>query len=324
MKSKEHNYQVQSPVLFLVFNRPSTTQRVFQAIREAQPAQLYIVADGPRQNKAGEAERCEEVRHIVSQVDWPCEVKKMFREENMGCGRGVPHGIDWFFLQVEEGIILEDDCLPSPDFFKFCDELLSKYREDTRVMQIGGNNFVPAIERPNHYSYHFSRHNYIWGWATWSRAWALYDRHMKQFDEVTQKHLLDHYFKSFDERDYFDYVFGKILEDIENPFTWDYQWEFSKMTQAGLTVVPATNLVINLGFGAEATHTFNQHDHILAMEHEKLDFPLQHPPFMMIDNKTEAKAFKLVFTTRWSRIKQRVKRYVPNLIFGLLCLISVI
>src|SRR6218665_515415 len=155
---------MKTPVLFLVFNRPDTTSRVFEAIRAARPAVLFIAADGPRSNRLGEDTQCEEVRAIASNVDWPCEVHTRFRQENLGCGKGPADGITWFFEHVEEGIILEDDCLPSPVFFSFCEEMLERYRHDKRVMQIGGVNMLPPAQQESTYSYYFSERSHTWGW----------------------------------------------------------------------------------------------------------------------------------------------------------------
>ncbi|MBA4056200.1 MAG: nucleotide-diphospho-sugar transferase, partial [Marivirga sp.] len=164
---------LETPVLLLIFNRPDTTRRVFEAIRKARPKRLFVAADGPRQHKPEDADRCAKARKIATDVDWECEVKTFFRDTNVGCGRGPSGGISWFFEHVDEGIILEDDCLPSPLFFRFCAELLERYRDDKRVMEIGGNTFMDEANRDKEYSYYFSSHNNIWGWATWKRAWAF-------------------------------------------------------------------------------------------------------------------------------------------------------
>lgn len=169
-----------TPVLFVVFNRPETTSRVFNSIRNARPARLYVAADGPRAMREGEAQRCVEVRRIASAVDWPCEVRTLFRDENIGCRRSVSGAISWFFEHEPEGIILEDDCLPDASFFSYCATLLERYRIEPRVMAITGNNFQPSMEGYSA-SYYYSIYNHVWGWASWRRAWALYDADMGQF-----------------------------------------------------------------------------------------------------------------------------------------------
>jgi len=180
---------LKTPVLFLVFNRPDTTRRVFEAIRAARPARLFLVADGPRERQPDDKEKCERVRYIATDIDWDCEVKTLFRKENLGCKNGVSSAIDWFFSHVDEGIILEDDCLPTESFFWFCEELLRRYRNDSRVMQICGSNFLRGWQRNND-SYYFSGYGPIWGWASWRRAWIYYDVDMKLWPEVKEKKIL--------------------------------------------------------------------------------------------------------------------------------------
>ena len=178
-------YPLTTPVLFLVFNRPDTTEKVFEAIRQAKPQKLFVAADGPRGNRLGEKEKCEQVRKIATTVDWDCEVKTLFREKNLGCKFAVSSAIDWFFKNVEEGIVLEDDCLPSQSFFWFCQELLERYRNDERVMLIGGNN--RGVDFLKNHSYFFSKYVQIWGWATWRRSWEKYDSKIRKWKLVKEQ-----------------------------------------------------------------------------------------------------------------------------------------
>lgn len=306
------------PVLFLVFNRVQTTAQVFEAIREARPSRLFVAADGPRDDKPGEHEVCQTVRTIATAVDWDCELNTLFRDHNVGCGKAVSSAITWFFSQVEEGIILEDDCLPSPDFFRFCGELLEKYRDDNRIMHIGGNNLQVIRHIGSAYSYFFSNHNFIWGWATWRRAWNLYDYQMKHYQEIMRKRYHRNYFHSFDERNYYEYVLDLMYADLEHTTVWSYQWQFTRMLQAGLVIVPWRNLVINIGGGSDATHTKSQHDVLYNQTLESMIFPLKHPEFVMVDKKIDARIFNAVHTKLWSRIKQRIKRTVPKSLLALL------
>lgn len=172
-------------VAFFIFNRPGPTREVFEKIRRAQPARLFIIADGPRTEQ--ECILCEETRKIANAIDWPCEVKRNFSETNMGCGKRLSSGISWVFKQVEEAIILEDDCLPDNSFFQFCAEMLEQYRDDTRIMHIAGTSAQVGNKRFNpHESYYFSIIANIWGWATWRRAWNLYDYDMKQWPTLKE------------------------------------------------------------------------------------------------------------------------------------------
>jgi hypothetical protein len=181
---------LQTPVLFVIFNRLDTTNIVFKAIRKAQPKKLYIAADGPRPGNVSDEEKCTSIRKLVINVDWDCELKTLFREENLGCGLGPASAYDWFFEHEEEGIILEDDCLPDPSFFIYCQELLEKYRHDTKIMHITGSNFQKGWQNDEDYSYYFSSYPHEWGWATWRRAWKLYDFKVQKYPELDKKDYL--------------------------------------------------------------------------------------------------------------------------------------
>lgn len=235
------------PVLFLVFNRPEPTFQVFEAIREARPDKLYIAADGPRSNRPGEAESCAQVRRVVDRVDWPCQVQTLFREQNVGCRRAVSEAITWFFESEEEGIILEDDCLPSPDFFRFCGEALAMHRDEPRVMHIGGHVLLDA---PGKEDLFFSRLVPIWGWATWRRAWNAYDSEMSRIDELDQLPLREWYgSQATNVRK----AIRRIHDDKVD--AWGARWALSVLVNDGLSVVPRSNLISNIGFGKDATHT---------------------------------------------------------------------
>ena len=164
----------QTPILFLIFNRPDTTKLVFESIKRIKPAKLYIAADGARKHKVGEDLLCKETRSIIDLIDWECEIKTLLRTENLGCKIAVSSAIDWFFENEEQGIILEDDCLPNESFFNFCEQLLNQFKENKEIMHISGNNFQDGITRGDG-SFYFSKYNHIWGWATWKRAWKLYN-----------------------------------------------------------------------------------------------------------------------------------------------------
>jgi len=266
-----------SPVLFLVFNRPGTTRQVFEAIRAARPPRLYVAADGPRPGKAGEIERCNEVRRIATSVDWPCEVRTLFRDANLGCRMGVSGGISWFFEHEPEGIILEDDVLPMPGFFDYCDELLARFRDDQRVTMVSGCNLVADAVRVDD-SYFFARSCHIWGWASWRRAWRHYEVYMPAWPAwrdggglkavAGSNTLFEFYW-----RRKFDACHGGTGEN-----TWDYQWTFASWLAGGLSVIPAVNHVRNLGFGEEATHTLEGvPEYVAACPAQPLRFPLRHP-----------------------------------------------
>jgi len=279
-----------SPVLFLVFNRPETTRQVFSAIRASRPPKLYVAADGPRPTRAGERERCSEVRRIATSVDWPCEVKTWFRESNLGCKMGVSGGISWFFEQEPEGIILEDDVLPMPSFFDYCDDLLARYRHDERVMMISGCNLVADRFRVKE-SYFFARALNIWGWASWRRAWRYYDVRMSAWpawrDGGGLKRLADgNPLFEF----YWRHKLNSCYRGREN--TWDYQWTFACWLAGGLSAVSAVNQVENLGFGDDATHTTTETPgYVTACPAQPLGLPLIHPHAVIRQPTADALAY---------------------------------
>jgi hypothetical protein len=267
-----------TPVILLIFNRPKTTRFVFDAIAKMRPSHLLAVADGPRHGIPGEADLCGEVRAIVKQVDWPCEVRTNFATENLGCRERVISGLNWAFSLVEEAIILEDDCLPDPTFFPFCQSLLARYRGDSRIAMISGNNFVEQYVTGNS-SYYFTRMAHIWGWATWRSAWQRYDRHLEYWPEIKQTDLLLEVFGSRRLAAYWTKVFDRMYEDI-GPNTWDYQWVYTTLVNNALSIAPRVNLVENIGFGAEGTHTTVM-EPALSIARRSIEFPLKHPVAMM-------------------------------------------
>jgi len=272
-----------TPVVLLVFNRPNTTQRVFEVISQIKPKQLFIVADAPRANHPTDQENCTKVRSIVEQVTWSCEVHRNYADSNMGCRDRVSSGITWAFQKVNEAIILEDDCLPNLSFFRFCQEMLDKYRHDLRVMHIGGANFQLGRERTR-YSYYFSRLPHIWGWATWSRAWQYYDVEIKLWNLLKETTFLEDIFAHRATVKYWHRNIQKIYDKLVD--NWDVQWLLACWIQNGLCIVPKYNLVSNIGFGAGATHTFWKN--IFAeLPTKEIEFPLTHPPFMVPNRKAD-------------------------------------
>ncbi|NJM65395.1 MAG: glycosyltransferase family 2 protein [Acaryochloris sp. RU_4_1] len=271
-------FQLTTPVAFLIFNRPNTTQRVFNTIRQAKPQQLLVVADGPRTDRSGEAEKCTETRSIIEQIDWDCRVYKNYADINLGCKQRVASGLNWVFEQVEEAIILEDDCLPDPTFFQFCDELLCRYRNDTRIMAIAGNNIIPN-QYTDSTSYYFSRYNQIWGWATWKRAWQHYDISMKEWPSLREKSFLKNWFRSSQAVAFWDKKFQTAYNNQID--TWDYAWTFACWTQHALSIIPNVNLVSNIGFGLDATHTTETNSSLANCPSKGMKFPLHHPKMII-------------------------------------------
>ncbi len=239
--------QFDTPILLLGFIRHQSAQKVFNEIRKVRPKKFFLAVDGPRENKPGEEELCQATRNIANQVDWDCEVKTLFQKNNLGCGLGSVTAINWFFENVEDGIIFDDDCLPNQSFFYFCQELLEYYRNNEKIMHIGGNNFQKGKKR-GFSSYYFSQYTHNWGWATWRRAWKYND-------------------------------FGLISADAQKHI-WDKQWLLSVRKKKGLAILPNLNLVSNIGFGEGATHTNEITEH-LNLPTQEIIFPLIHPKIIL-------------------------------------------
>lgn len=262
------------PILLIIFNRPDTTEQVFEAIRKAEPQKLYIACDGPRPGKPTDIENSRAAKEVVSKIDWPCEVKHLYREENLGCGKGPAQAIDWFFAQEEEGIILEDDCIPSPSFFRFCAEMLEKYRHHENIMHINGTNFQDGQQR-GEASYYFSAHQHCWGWATWRRAWQRFDYQIADYPIFKKRNGLKYVSPK---RQIIEYWTTMLEQVYDNPATdiWDYQWSYAIWNTRSLCITPNKNLISNIGFGPNATHT-TWVDFLFNRERFELDFPLVHP-----------------------------------------------
>ena len=306
-----------TPVLLLVFNRPEHTRRVFEAIKNARPPKLLIVADGPRADRPGEAAKCDEVRSICQDVDWPCEVFTNFSPTNMGCRNRVASGLTWAFEQVEEAIILEDDCLPHPSFFPFCQELLQRYRDDTNVAVISGNCFLPGGYNRTFASYFDTRYSFIWGWATWRRAFKHYDVTMSKWPEVNAQGWLE---DSLQEEPALVAYWRSIFNQVYNGQidTWDYQLTFSLWLRGMISICPSRNLVSNIGFGPEATHTTDNSPRA-NMPVFEASFPLVAPSSFMADSLADEFAALSVYNVPGFKGSERMQglfRYTPPALAG--------
>lgn len=295
-------------ILFLAFNRPQCFARVLDALSGAAPRPVFVAIDGPRADRSGEAERCAEVRVLAERIDWAAPLHLKAEPRNLGCGPAVRAAIDWAFSQASELIVLEDDCLPDPSFLRFCDAMLARYRDDTRVMQIGGSNWGAAPERFVGASYAFTSFAPVWGWATWRRAWELYDYTLESWPRVRDSGLaegmsLSRRFRRLLERDW-DIV-------CAGGGTWDHQWQYSVLRHHGLNVCPARNLILNIGFGGDGTQ-ITEPDRIFSrLPLEALEFPLRHPPEVARSANVEA-VFERIYWQKlgWpARTFRRVVRH---------------
>lgn len=299
--------QLQTAVLFLVFNRPDTTKQVFEAIRRAKPPRLYLAADGPRDSREGEAGRVAKVREVIAEVDWPCEVNTLFREKNLGCKYAVSGAITWFFEHEEKGIILEDDCLPSQSFFWYCEELLEKYKDDGSVYLISGDaRGSEAVGMQADYG--FCKYPLIWGWASWRRVWSVYDVHLNEWGRdrglsinasIDHKPTKDFWCKAFR-----DTQNGKID-------TWDYQFVYLLLANKGRCIVPRCNLISNIGFGVDATHCTNGSSLYANRKISDISLPLKHSPSLTDEIKINYFFDRNVYFVKsaFERIVKKVKSF---------------
>lgn len=292
------------PILFLVFNRADTTERVFESIRSVRPRKLYVAADGPRVDRPGEVQCCEKVRELATQVDWQCEVMTLFRDQNLGCKEAVSSAVSWFFEHEAEGIILEDDCLPDRGFYDYCAEMLDLYRNDPRVAMVTGNNFQRGRKRGEG-AYYFSKYTHIWGWACWRRSWRLYQSELEFWPEWKQSQEWNSLFGGWMESTYWKIIFSRVYAGGYD--SWAYPWMASVWHHKGITVTPNVNLVENIGFGPSATHT-SDFDSALRIPSESLG-PLVHPQ----DVCTNRDADDFVFNSVYRESVGSLIRRLPNL-----------
>ena len=306
---------LKTPIVFIVFNRPDTTRAVFQAIRAVRPARLLVIADGPRADRPGEPDRCAETRAIIDAVDWPCEVQTNYSSANLGCKKRIISGLDWAFGLVEEAIVLEDDVVPHASFFPFCEEMLERYRDDVRVGMINGGSFLRRPFKPQG-SYYFSRFGHVWGWASWRRVWQQYDGDLTRWPEKKAEgwllELLGNAKVASAWTRSFDSVHQKRID------TWDYQVDFCNWIHGMCAVAPSVNMVSNIGFGVEATHT-KEHSLWSAMDALPMTFPLVHPESVAICEAADAIEYLNYLPITWvQRKKRRLRRIAAGLqrIFG--------
>lgn len=283
-----------TPILFLIFNRLDTTTQVFNEIKKIKPKRFYIACDGARTHKEGEKDKVQKVRDFVlTNIDWDCEVRTLFRDNNLGCKEAVSSAITWFFENEEMGIILEDDCLPSQSFFLFCEELLLKYKEDTRIWLISGTNQLYEKKSGVNESYSFSKYDHIWGWASWRRAWSSYDKKILSYPLMKEQNMLKDIFPNKKEYDIYIDIYDRVYEGLID--TWDYQWRYCLLINDAKSIIPNINMISNIGFGEDATHSKKIRPEANRKRGD-LSFPLVHPVYIANniedDNKKRNKLIK--------------------------------
>lgn len=307
--------QYVTPILLIIFNKLEEGKQVFQAIKEQKPVILFIAADGPRHDKVADKGKCEAIRKwVLDNIDWDCEVKTLFNNENKGCGKAVSEAITWFFENVNEGIILEDDCLPNDSFFRFCEENLAKYRDNTNISIISGNNFQRIQPMQIKSDYYFSVFPSSNGWATWKRSWDGFDYSLDRWNNINQAKLIGFLFKEKKYqlwwKNYFDWIYKTKPSDM-----WDFQFHFHCMLRKQLAIIPKVNLVSNIGYGPDATHSSDPNSYFANVPTLELQFPLNHPEEIIRHYEADVFIQQMLFgevevASPWKKLKRSVKRII--------------
>jgi hypothetical protein len=302
------------PILFIAFNRPEATQRVFSEIRNIQPTKLYIALDGPRDDVCSDELKVKHVISTVRNINWQCDARFLIRDKNVGCKKAVSSAIDWFFQHESAGIILEDDCLPSTDFFYFCKQLLLHHRDDQSVWCITGDNFQGGMRRGTA-SYYYSKYPHIWGWATWKRCWDSYDVGMSFWPTWRESTQFKQLFRNRAERTHWRTVFDRVYAGQID--TWDFQWLATVWRNGGLTATPQSNLVTNIGHGVDATHTKKPNPK-LCLAHQALNIEsLSHPVKIQSNGDADRYTFQHVFQRKVHRQSMFARlNHLANIVGG--------
>lgn len=286
-----------TPILFLTYKRFETSKLVFESIKHAKPKKLYFVSNASKNNNLEEFEKILKVRSLINQIDWDCELITLFREEYLEVKQSITLSISWFFSLEEKGIILEDDCVPSLSFFPFCEELLNYYEYNNEVYSIGGCCFFEDLNLPDN-EYRFSNHAYIWGWATWRRAWLKYDLNMYEWPNFKNTNSFKSIFKNILVRFYWIRIFNLVYTGQVK--TWDYQWLYSIWLNKGISIIPNRNLISNVGFGLDSNFTHDNNSLEAKMKISDVKFPIKHLENRII-NKIE---------------QEFVEKYIYKISFG--------
>lgn len=297
----------QTPVALFIFNRPDCTAQLVNALAAVKPVKLFVIADGPR--TAGENLLCEQTRDIINQINWPCTIYKRYSTLNIGCRESIPRGLNWVFDQVDTCIILEDDCIPKPSFFPFCEELLARYQDDERVMTIGGHRSDGPNEIEKE-SYYFSKYPSVWGWATWKQKWAKFDLNMSQWNELKHSNWLDGRLPSPKAVAYWTRMFNQMSKGLN---AWDYALAYSCWLHQGLSIRSRVNMISNVGFGEGATHTHQPEMKGIYANPMDTKFPLIHPELIGIDEAADDRIEWVSFSGMDERMLEIAKHGIKKI-----------
>jgi hypothetical protein len=304
-----------TPVAIIAFNRPVHVRAVLKAISEVRPAKIFAIVDGHRPDRPGEAARCLEVQRAFDEIEWPCEVHRHFAPFNLGCKMRVTTGLDWLFGQVDEAIILEDDCLPDASFFLFAEELLAMYRNDPRIGMIAGSN-LGGLPSKDGSGYFFSNVAQCWGWATWARAWRTFDVSMSKWPQFRDEGRIADVFHDHYKVKYWRGLLDSTYYNKIN--TWDYIWVLTLWLAGQLTIIPSSNMIANIGFGDESTHTSRSSHPAARIPVQSVTFPMRHPNCFLVDHSAEKRIHDLAHgklncqVVAFWYLKTFLKRHVPR------------
>jgi hypothetical protein len=297
------------PILYVIFNRPELTRQSFANIRQARPSVLYVAADAPRLDRVNESELTEQARQVTNQIDWDCDVRRLYATHNMGCGRRISSAITEVLQDFESVIVLEDDCIVEPTFFRFCSELLHRYADDERVMAVSGDNFQKGVSRTAA-SYYFSKYPHCWGWGTWRRAWQHFSLTIQDWPEFRDSGGLETYCQTDRELRFWKSTFDLVYQGKLD--SWAMPWTFCCWKNHGLTILPNKNLVSNVGFGVEGTHTYKK-SAFAELPTDALE-QIVHPTSLYRHDAADRFTDELVYSGPWDRAlkKRNRRRWFPR------------
>ncbi len=294
-----------TPIAYIIFNRPNCTKISFSVLQEQKPSQLFIIADGPRKDYPDDIEKCHEARKIVENINWPCQVYHNYSDNNLGLKQRVSSGLNWVFENVDRAIVLEDDCVAHPDFFYFCETLLEMYSENKNISVITGDNFQNGNWR-GEASYYFSKYNHCWGWATWKRSWENYHGDIPFWSDWKNSDSWIKQMSDKTERKYWEVIFDRVAQGQID--SWAYPWIASTWYKGGLTVTPNMNLVSNIGFGQESTHTSDKKSIFSNMSVQSTG-EIIHPKQIALNEEADNWTFNFHFGGKYLRFPQNLLNF---------------
>lgn len=283
------------PVVVIIFNRPDKTKILYESLKKYKPSKLLIISDGPRSNFANEKGKVVQSRKIFEKIEWECEILFNNSETNLGCRERIISGLNWVFSKVEKAIILEDDCIPTTEFFTYMEILLDRYQDRKKISSICGTNFLSDSYEVKD-SYLYSKYCNVWGWGTWKDRWFKIDSQLKGLGKIKKKKFLIKYLGSFRAYLYWHWLLDRV--DRKKIDSWAYIWNFTNFIEEKISIIPSTNLLTNIGIGKDSNHTQSlPYKYISSQEStKKLTFPLKYPSNFLLDSEHDLKVEDTIFS----------------------------